>query len=114
MPPSEVRIVNIGDADIVHTDVEQNHDNTERTVRNILEAGANHVILGGDHSIHDPEMAAYSDEEPLYIVHFDAPLDFVDERHGERHGHGNSLRWSSEMTLGVPHDAARNSKCFVI
>ncbi len=93
MLPSEVRIVNIGDADIVHTDVEQNHDNTERTVRNILDAGANQVILGGDHSIHDPEMAACSDDEPLHIVHFDAPLDFVDERHGERPGHGNSLRW---------------------
>jgi agmatinase len=31
-------------------------------------------------------------------VHFDAHLDFVDERHGVRYGHGNPLRRASEMT----------------
>ena len=43
-------------------------------------------------------MAAYSEQEPLHIVHFDAHLDFVDERHGVRHGHGNPLRRSSEKS----------------
>ena len=96
LPASEVRIVDAGDADIVHTDMEQSHANTERAVRAILATGATPIILGGDHSIHDPAMAAYSDHEPLHIVHFDAHLDFVDERHGVRHGHGNPLRRSSE------------------
>ncbi len=98
LPASEVKIVDVGDADIIHTDMEQSHANTEFAVRQILAAGATPIILGGDHSIHDPVMAAYSDQEPLHIVHFDAHLDFVDERHGVRRGHGNPLRRSSEKT----------------
>jgi agmatinase len=96
LPAAEVKIVDVGDADIVHTDMEQSHANTEHAVRQILAAGATPIILGGDHSIHDPVMAAYSGQEPLHIVHFDAHLDFVDERHGVRRGHGNPLRRSSE------------------
>ncbi len=61
LPASEVKIVDVGDADIGHTDMEQSHANTEYAVRQILAAGATPIILGGDHSIHDPVMAAYSD-----------------------------------------------------
>ena len=93
----EVRIVDVGDADIVHTDMEKSHANTEAAVRRILAAGAMPVVLGGDHSVHAPVMAAFDDRGPLHIVHFDAHLDFVDERHGVRYGHGNPLRRSSEQ-----------------
>lgn len=96
LPAGEVRIVDVGDADIVHTDMERSHANTEFAVRKILAAGATPVVLGGDHSIHDPVMAAYSEEAPLHIVHVDAHLDFVDQRHGVSRGHGNPLRRSSE------------------
>ena len=94
----EVRIVDVGDADIVHTDMEKSHANTEEAVRRILAAGAMPVALGGDHSVHAPVMAAFEGRGPLHIVHFDAHLDFVDERHGVRYGHGNPLRRSSEQT----------------
>lgn len=93
----EVRMVDVGDADIVHTDMEKSHANTEAAVRRILAAGAMPVVLGGDHSVHAPVMAAFEDRGPLHIVHFDAHLDFVDERHGVRYGHGNPLRRSSEQ-----------------
>ncbi len=93
----EVRMVDVGDADIVHTDMEKSHANTETAVRRILAAGAMPVVLGGDHSVHAPVMAAFEDHGPLHIVHFDAHLDFVDERHGVRYGHGNPLRRSSEQ-----------------
>ena len=94
---AEVRIVDAGDADIVHTDMEQSHANTEEAVRRILAAGAMPVVLGGDHSVHAPVMSAFAGRGPLHIVHFDAHLDFVDERHGVRYGHGNPLRRSSEQ-----------------
>ena len=93
----EVRMVDVGDADIVHTDMEQSHANTEEAVRRILAAGAMPLVLGGDHSVHAPVMAAFESHGPLHIVHFDAHLDFVDERHGVRYGHGNPLRRSSEQ-----------------
>ena len=93
----EVRIVDIGDADIVHTDMAKSHANTEFAIRKILAAGAMPLVLGGDHSIHAPVMKAFDAAGPIHIVHFDAHLDFVDERHGVRYGHGNPLRRASEM-----------------
>ena len=91
-----VRMVDIGDADIVHTDTMKSHANIESGVRSILASGALPVVLGGDHSINIPCINAFGDEEPIHLVQFDAHLDFVDERHGVRFGHGNPMRRASE------------------
>jgi agmatinase len=93
-----VRIVDMGDADIVHTDTEKSHANIEFGVRKALKAGAMPVVLGGDHSINIPCVRAFSEEEPIHIVQIDAHLDFVDERHGVRHGHGNPMRRAAESS----------------
>ena len=105
---SDVRIVDIGDADIIHTKTEESHANIEFGVRKILAAGALPVVIGGDHSINIPCINAFSDQEPVHIVQIDAHLDFVDERHGVTAGHGNPMRraiekpWVSGMTqLGI-------------
>lgn len=97
LPNDQVSIVDIGDADIVHTDTVQSHANIEKGVRHILQAGALPVVLGGDHSVHIPCIRAFDDQPPVHIIHVDAHLDFVDERHGVRYGHGNPLRRASEM-----------------
>jgi len=97
MPRDKVTLVDIGDADIIHTDTIQSHDNIEIGVRKILKAGALPVTLGGDHSVHIPCIRAFDDQPPVHIIHIDAHLDFVDERHGVRYGHGNPLRRASEM-----------------
>ncbi|MDF1721734.1 MAG: agmatinase [Minwuia sp.] len=97
LPVDKVRIVDIGDADIIHTDTLASHDNIEKGVRAILAAGALPVTLGGDHSVHIPCIRAFDDQPPVHIIHIDAHLDFVDERHGVRYGHGNPLRRASEM-----------------
>lgn len=95
-----VRMVDIGDADIVHTDTVQSHANIAYGVRKILAAGALPVVLGGDHSINIPCIDAFEDDcaknGPIHIVQFDAHLDFVDVRHGVRFGHGNPMRRASE------------------
>lgn len=93
----EVRIVDIGDADIVHTDTETSHANIETGVRAILKAGALPVVIGGDHSINIPCIRAFDDQPPIHILQFDAHLDFVDVRHGVRHGHGNPMRRAAEQ-----------------
>jgi agmatinase len=98
LPVDQVRIVDIGDADIIHTDTIRSHDNIEFGVRKILDAKALPVVLGGDHSVHIPCIKAFRDEDPVHLVHVDAHLDFVDERHGVRYGHGNPLRRASEMS----------------
>ena len=81
---------------MVHTDTDTSHANIEYGVRKILKAGALPVVLGGDHSINIPCIEAFSDQEPIHLVQFDAHLDFVDERHGVRRGHGNPLRRAAE------------------
>ena len=92
----DVRIVDIGDADIVHTDTEQSHANIETGVRAILKSGALPVVIGGDHSVNIPCIRAFDDQGPIHIVQIDAHLDFVDVRHGVRHGHGNPMRRAAE------------------
>ena len=91
-----VRIVDIGDADIVHTDTIASHAAIETGVRAILASGAMPVVLGGDHSINIPCIAAFDDQEPIHLVQLDAHLDFVDERHGVRFGHGSPMRRAAE------------------
>lgn len=92
----DVRIVDLGDADIVHTDTEKSHANIEAGVRAILKAGALPVVIGGDHSVNIPCIRAFDGQGPIHILQIDAHLDFVDERHGVRHGHGNPMRRAAE------------------
>ena len=92
----EVRIVDLGDADIVHTDTVKSHANIAAGVRAILDAGALPVVLGGDHSVNIPCIDAFEGRAPIHIVQIDAHLDFVDERHGVRFGHGNPMRRAAE------------------
>ena len=106
----EVRIVDIGDADIVHTDTVKSHTNIETGVRAILAAGATPIVLGGDHSVNIPCINAFSDEEPFHLVQIDAHLDFVDERHGVKCGHGNPMRRAAEKSYvtGLSQIGIRN------
>lgn len=92
----DVRIVDLGDADIIHTKTEESHANIEYGVRKILAAGALPVTIGGDHSINIPCINAFSDQDPIHVVQIDAHLDFVDSRHGVTAGHGNPMRRAIE------------------
>lgn len=106
----DVRMVDVGDADIVHTDMVSSNANIELAVQKILAAGAMPVVLGGDHSIHAPVIKAFQGKGPIHILHIDAHLDFVDERHGVRYGHGSPLRRASEMEhiVGMTQLGIRN------
>ncbi len=92
----DLRIVDIGDADIIHTDTEKSHANIEAGVRAILDAGALPVTIGGDHSITVPAIRAFEGRGDIHVLQIDAHLDFVDERHGVRHGHGSPMRRAAD------------------
>lgn len=93
---ADVNIVDMGDADIIHTDTVKSHANIEYAVRQALKGGALPVIIGGDHSINIPCVNAFDDQGPIHILQIDAHLDFVDERHGVRNGHGNPMRRAAD------------------
>ena len=108
--PESVRIVDIGDADIVHTDTTKSHANIETGVRAILGAGALPVVIGGDHSVNIPCINAFDGQGDIHILQIDAHLDCVDERHGVRFGHGNPMRRAAEKpyVTGLTQVGIRN------
>jgi len=107
---SDVRIVDLGDADIVHTDTTKSHENIKTGVNAMLDAGAVPVTIGGDHSINIPCIDAFEGRGEIHILQIDAHLDFVDERHGVRNGHGNPMRRAAEKpyVTGLTQVGIRN------
>ncbi len=105
-----VSIVDMGDADIIHTDTQTSHHNIETGVRAALAAGALPVTIGGDHSINIPCINAFEGQGDIHIVQIDAHLDFVDVRHGVRNGHGNPMRRAAEKpyVTGLTQIGIRN------
>src|SRR5438067_879122 len=69
------RLVDVGDADILPTNVVDTFHNVTAMTRQLLDRGALPVALGGDHAISFPVVRAY--EAPLHVVHFDAHLDYA-------------------------------------
>jgi agmatinase len=108
--PASVRIVDIGDADIIHTDTARSHANIRTGVKAMLAAGALPVVIGGDHSVNIPCIEAFEGQGDIHILQIDAHLDFVDERHGVRMGHGSPMRRAAEKpwVTGLTQVGIRN------
>ena len=108
--PAAVRIVDIGDADIIHTDTARSHANIKTGVQAMLAAGALPVVIGGDHSVNIPCIQAFEGQGDIHIFQIDAHLDFVDERHGVKVGHGSPMRRAAELpyVTGLTQVGIRN------
>ena len=106
----DVRIVDAGDADIVHTDTVRSHANIRAGVEAIRAAGALPVVIGGDHSVNIPCIEAFDGHPDFHILQIDAHLDFVDIRHGVTRGHGNPMRRAAEkpFVTGLTQLGIRN------
>src|SRR5262249_3224903 len=92
-----VRIVDSGDVDMVHMRPDVCLANMQDAVARLAARGTLPVTLGGAHSVSIPAVRALAPRGPFAVVQLDAHLDFVDERHGVREGHGNVMRRVSEM-----------------
>jgi agmatinase len=88
----ELRIVDFGDAPVVPADAESSHRAIEETVRQVLAADAVPVVLGGDHSITEPNVKACAVVHgPIGLVHFDTHTDTGTEVFGVKHSHGTPM-----------------------
>lgn len=76
----EGRIIDLGDADILPTSVEESFDGVTDMVRRALDRGLFPVSLGGDHTISYPVVRAF--DGPIHVVHFDAHLDYSEPVRG--------------------------------
>ncbi len=84
------RIVDVGDADVLPTNVELTFENITDLTRRVLDKGALPVVLGGDHAITFPVVRAY--DVPLHVIHFDAHIDYAPFMHGFEFTNGHAFR----------------------
>ena len=87
---SERRIVDLGDVDILPTNVEGSLANVTALVSVILNQDVFPVALGGDHTISYPVARAF--EGPLHVVQFDAHLDYAAPNLGMAYTNGQPFR----------------------
>ncbi|MDQ3985343.1 MAG: agmatinase [Actinomycetota bacterium] len=94
-PFEHLEVTDHGDAAVVPADPEASHLAIRTSVAGILGAGAVPIILGGDHSISYPNIAAVADHygpESIAVVHLDSHADTAAELHGVKWGHGSPFR----------------------
>jgi agmatinase len=88
---AELRVVDFGDAPVLPADPIRSHAAIEATVAQVLAAGAIPVIIGGDHSISEPDVRACAAAHgPVGLVHFDTHTDT--EVFGVEISHGTIMR----------------------
>ena len=89
---AELRMVDYGDAPVVPADAARTHEAIERTVGEVVSAGAIPIVLGGDHSIAEPDIRACAARHgPLGLVHFDTHTDTGTEVFGVEVSHGTPM-----------------------
>ena len=90
-------LVDCGDVPTDPSDPEGNRTRIAAAVRNILEAGAVPVVLGGDDSVPIPVFQAYEGRGPFTVLQIDAHADWGDIIQGNPMGYGSPMRRASEM-----------------
>jgi agmatinase len=88
-------IVDLGDADVIPTNVLGTFENITALTARALSHGATPIVLGGDHAISFPVVRAYT--EPLHVIHFDAHLDYMPFVHGASMTNGHAFRHIAHM-----------------
>jgi agmatinase len=89
---AELRIVDYGDAAVLPADTARSHAAIEATVGEVLDAGLIPIVLGGDHSIAEPDIRACAQRHgPVGLVHFDTHTDTGKEVFGVEVSHGTPM-----------------------
>jgi len=89
---AELRIVDFGDAAVVPAEPARSHAAIESLVGEVLDAGALPIVLGGDHSISEPNVRACAARVgTVGLVHFDTHTDTGTEVFGVEVSHGTPM-----------------------
>jgi agmatinase len=86
-----LQVVDFGDAPVVPADPVASHRSIEALVLEVREAGAIPLVLGGDHSITEPDVRGCASAGPVGLIHFDAHTDTASELWGVEVSHGTSM-----------------------
>ena len=92
-PTHELRVADIGDVPFrSRYRLEMSHDDIEKRINQIVDAGVLPLSVGGDHSITHPILKAVGKKAPVGLIHIDAHCDtsgFFDET---KFHHGGPMR----------------------
>jgi agmatinase len=89
---AELRVVDFGDAAVLPADAERTHAAIESLVGQVVDAGALPIVLGGDHSITEPDIRAVASRRgPLGLIHFDTHTDTGKTVFGVSLSHGSIM-----------------------
>src|SRR3982750_2593999 len=89
---SVLRVVDFGDAPVLPADPLRPHAGIAALVGEVVDAGALPVILGGDHSIAEPDMRAIATRRgPIGLIHFDTHTATGAEVFGVELSHGSIM-----------------------
>jgi agmatinase len=87
-----LRVVDFGDAPVIPADPDGSHRAIEETVAAAVNAGSIPIVLGGDHSIAEPDIRACAARHgPIGLVHFDTHADTGTEVFGIERSHGTPM-----------------------
>ena len=100
-PFRSLKVIDVGDVDVVPPDILATYQQIERTASRILDSGVRLVTLGGDHSISLPLLRAHAREHgPMAVVHFDAHPDTWDSEYpNQPYSHGTPFKRAIEEGL---------------
>jgi agmatinase len=88
-----LHVLDYGDAPVIPADAAASHAAIERTVGEVIDAGAIPIVLGGDHGIAEPDIRACATRHgPLGLVHFDSHTDTGSVVYGVEFSHGTPMR----------------------
>jgi agmatinase len=87
-----LRVVDYGDAPVLPADPARSHAAIEALVAEVARAGAVPLVLGGDHSIAEPDVRGVASVHgPVGLVHFDTHTDTGEEVFGVEVSHGTPM-----------------------
>src|SRR3954452_17400185 len=88
-----LKVVDFGDAAVLPADPVRTHAAIESLVGQVVDAGALPIILGGDHSIAEPDIRAIAVKrsEPVGLIHFDTHTDTGKTVFGAELSHGSIM-----------------------
>ena len=89
---AELTVVDYGDAPVLPADAARSHAAIEALVSEVARAGVIPLVLGGDHSIAEPDVKGVgSVHGPVALVHFDTHTDTGAEVFGVEVSHGTPM-----------------------
>lgn len=87
-----LKVIDFGDAPVIPADPVTSHQAIHDLVSQVLAQGVIPIILGGDHSIAEPDIQACAEHfGPVGLVHFDTHTDTGEQVFGAKLSHGTPM-----------------------